>query len=158
LPAPRCEDVSWTPFLDSIADLWPSVKVTFSGESSLGYFDPAQLQQVLINLLKNADESSADPVDVSLSVDAYRDGTARIVVSDSGPGMSTEVMENALVPFYSTKASGTGLGLPLCREIIEAHGGKIRLRNRPEGGLEVTLRLPARGARDTDVLLTLTRG
>lgn len=158
LPAPRCEEVSWAPFLAGISELWPSVKVSFSGESSNGYFDPMQMQQVLINLLKNAEESGPDGIEVSLVVDTFADGTARLVVADTGPGMSAEVMENALVPFYSTKASGTGLGLPLCREIVEAHGGKIRLRNRREGGLEVTLRLPARGARESDVLLTLTRG
>jgi signal transduction histidine kinase len=48
-----------------------------------------------------------------------------------------------LLPFYSTKASGTGLGLALCREIVEAHGGRIKLANRPGGGLVVSVWLPA---------------
>jgi len=52
------------------------------------------------------------------------------------------VLANALVPFYSTKRSGTGLGLALAREIIEAHGGRILLANRAGGGLSVTLLLP----------------
>ena len=66
----------------------------------------------------------------------------RIEVSDQGGGMSDTVMSNALVPFYSTKRNGTGLGLALAREIIEAHGGRIMLNNRESGGLTVSLILP----------------
>jgi signal transduction histidine kinase len=66
----------------------------------------------------------------------------RIEVSDQGLGMSDTVMSNALVPFYSTKRNGTGLGLALAREIIEAHGGRISLNNRDGGGLTVCLILP----------------
>ena len=54
-------------------------------------------------------------------------------VLDRGAGMSEEVLRNALLPFYSTKPSGAGLGLTLCREVIEAHGGRISLANRPGG-------------------------
>ena len=56
--------------------------------------------------------------------------------------MSETVLRNALLPFYSTKTSGTGLGLTLCREVVEAHGGRITLANRAGGGLAVTLLLP----------------
>ncbi|MCP5475635.1 MAG: sensor histidine kinase [Rhodanobacteraceae bacterium] len=68
-------------------------------------------------------------------------------VRDRGTGMTDTVLEQALLPFYSTKRSGTGLGLALAREIAEAHGGRIRLSNRPEGGLIVSIWLPKPPAR-----------
>jgi two-component system, NtrC family, nitrogen regulation sensor histidine kinase NtrY len=63
-------------------------------------------------------------------------------VMDRGRGMDEDVMRRALLPFYSSKPSGTGLGLPLCQEIVEAHGGRVRLQARPGGGLAVTCFLP----------------
>jgi signal transduction histidine kinase len=104
-------------------------------------FDPAQLEQALLNLLKNAHESGSPADEVTLEVRRLHEGV-RIDVQDRGPGMSDAVLTNALVPFYSTKRSGTGLGLALAREIAEAHGGRITLANREGGGLTVTMLLP----------------
>ena len=140
LPAPRLAEVSWEPFLASLRALAP-----FSLEGTLpeapGGFDPSQMQQVLINLFKNAHESGSPETAVTLRVRQDSEGL-RLDVTDAGPGMPPEVLEQALLPFYSTKQSGTGLGLPLCREIVEAHGGRLSLANRAEGGLIVSIWLP----------------
>ena len=140
LPAPRIERVEWSGFVKSLNGLAP-----FRLEGKLpaepAHFDPTQLQQVLINLLKNAHESGSAKDAVTLSVRQNLEGL-RLDVADGGPGMSPDVLEQALLPFYSTKQSGTGLGLPLCREIVEAHGGRLSLANRAEGGLIVRVWLP----------------
>lgn len=140
LPAPRPASCAWQPFLDSLA---AQISFVLDGAPPVqpAFFDAAQLQQALINLLKNAHESgsSADCVSMHLS---QAHGMLRIEVRDRGPGMTEAVMDNALVPFYSTKRSGTGLGLALTREIAEAHGGRLVLANREGGGLAVTLMLP----------------
>ncbi|NVM75939.1 nitrogen fixation/metabolism regulation signal transduction histidine kinase [Duganella sp. SG902] len=140
LPAPRLEAQHWQPFLTQLGE-----QVVFQqiGEAPAEpcAFDPAQLEQALLNLLKNAHESGSPPEQVSLEVRRLHEGV-RIDVQDRGPGMSDTVLTNALVPFYSTKRSGTGLGLALAREIAEAHGGRITLTNRDGGGLTVTMILP----------------
>ena len=104
-------------------------------------FDASQVQQALLNLLKNAHESGSRPEEVCLSVRRAGELWA-VEVADRGGGMTETVMSNALVPFYSTKRSGTGLGLALAREIAEAHGGRIALNNRAGGGLSVMLFIP----------------
>jgi len=140
LPAPRRAPVAWPGFIGALRQA-----VSFQGPERLpespGWFDPAQIEQVLINLVKNAHESGspADEVMLTVADDGRR---TRLQVLDRGAGMSEQVLANALLPFYSTKRSGTGLGLSLCREIAEAHGGGLSLANRPGGGLVVSVWLP----------------
>jgi signal transduction histidine kinase len=97
--------------------------------------------QALINLIKNAREAEGPADEIELQVTIL--GTEqRLEVRDRGPGMTETVLTQAVLPFYSTKRNGTGLGLALAREIAEAHGGRIRIANRDEGGLSVLLALP----------------
>jgi two-component system nitrogen regulation sensor histidine kinase NtrY len=95
----------------------------------------------MINLLKNAAESGSPPEAVAVSVHPRAQGFV-IEVADRGSGLSEQVLRDALLPFFSTKPSGTGLGLTLCREIVEAHGGRLTLANRPGGGAVVSIHLP----------------
>ena len=140
LPTPRLESVHWTEF---VAGLQTQMSFTLLDDlpEKDAHFDIAQMEQALLNLLKNAHESGSSSDEVALQI-RHLHNLVRIDVMDRGSGMSETVMSNALVPFYSTKRSGTGLGLALTREIIEAHGGRIMLSNRDGGGLVVSLILP----------------
>jgi len=140
LPAPRVEDVSWADFLERLRS-----QIDFALEAPpaewSGRFDPGQLEQALLNLVKNAHESGSPPGAIEVRVRRLP-GWVRVEVSDRGSGMPEATLASALVPFYSTKRTGTGLGLALAREIAEAHGGRIALANRDGGGLVVTITLP----------------
>jgi len=140
LPKPRPAPVAWPQFLARIAAAQP-----FRIEGPLpqreATFDVGQLEQVMINLLKNAAESGSPPEAVTVGVHPRAPGFV-IEVADRGTGLSEQVLSDALLPFFSTKPAGTGLGLTLCREIVEAHGGRITLANRPGGGAVVSIHLP----------------
>jgi len=144
LPRPRPATVDWPTFVESLRTVVP-----FERSGTLphepGWFDGQQLQQVVLNLLKNSHEAGSAPADTRLSVAPDRGGVL-LELTDRGTGMSEEVLAHALLPFYSTKARGTGLGLTLCREIVEAHGGTLDVGNRPGGGVVVRVWLPPRGA------------
>ena len=141
LPAPRPETVTLAPFLDGVAQLFPfRLETPLSDET--GWFDPAQVQQVLINLLKNAEESGSVPEEIRMQVERRADGVL-LAVLDRGVGMNEETMRKALLPFHSFKKAGSGLGLSLCSEIVEAHGGRLHLARRAEGGMAVSVWLPS---------------
>jgi nitrogen fixation/metabolism regulation signal transduction histidine kinase len=140
LPEPRKQRTSWNDVIQSAQLLYPfRVEGTPSIECDI---DPAQMQQVLINLIKNAHESGSPPDDIIVAVE--RAGTDCVLrVLDRGRGMTEDVLRQALVPFYSTKPDGSGVGLALSNEIVEAHGGQMHLEGREGGGTTVTCWLPA---------------
>ena len=139
LSSPQLEAVMLLPILRDLQVEY-GVDLDTEGLEEPVMLDSTQCQHLLINLIKNgleADESH------SVSVSVRRDANLLYVaVRDKGPGMNRDVLQNALLPFYSTKQNGTGLGLALCREIVEAHNGQIGLSNLAEGGLEVRIKLP----------------
>lgn len=140
LPRPRHAPVAWEVLLERLRVV-SAFTLAGSPPRNAASFDTAQIEQALINLLKNARESGSQVADIEVAVSHAQGGFA-IEVRDRGPGFTAAALENALVPFYSTKQTGTGLGLTLCREIVEAHGGRLRIANRDGGGAAVTLWLP----------------
>lgn len=147
LPTPRPASVAWGPFLAEVRGLHP-FQLFAEPPTEDGYFDQAQLQQVLLNLLKNAEEAGSPAGETEVEVS--REGEEVCVrVSDRGSGLSDEAWRHAMTPLFSTKPKGSGLGLALCREILEAHGGRLGLFPREGGGTTVRCWLPHRPVRTT---------
>ena len=145
LPRPRTAPVPWADFL---ARLEGTTRFEIEGTlpETPASFDASQLEQVMINLLKNAAESGSAPEGIAVRIRKSQEsgrGGFVIEVADRGSGLTDNVLRDALLPFYSTKPTGTGLGLTLCREIVEAHGGRLSIANRPGGGALVSVWLPS---------------
>jgi two-component system sensor kinase FixL len=98
--------------------------------------DRIQIQQVMVNLLRNAVEALADAParDIHIASAADGDGMVRVSIADTGTGLASQIATQLFKAFSSTKSNGMGLGLSICRTIIEAHGGRIWYEDRPGGG------------------------
>jgi nitrogen fixation/metabolism regulation signal transduction histidine kinase len=161
LPKPKARPVEWSAFLRQLSSLYPGVRWP---EAPLqdAYFDTVQLEQTIINLIKNAVEAGSPLEAIEVKIKTGDDGTSEIDVLDRGPGFSAEALKNALLPLYTTKESGSGMGLALSQEVVEAHGGSIGVSNRADGGAWIRLILPGKAnAKNPDLTrsrLTLTRG
>jgi signal transduction histidine kinase len=106
--------------------------------------DPLALEQMVLNLLLNA--AQALPSGGTAKVTADAEGhVARIVISDSGEGIARDELVKVLDPFYSTRSDGTGLGLPIARQIASAHGGSLEITSAIGEGTRVEVRLPLMG-------------
>jgi PAS domain S-box-containing protein len=139
-------------------------RLALTGPDSLGvkvlfHFDPKveqvfadriQIEQVLVNLMRNALEAMAGRArrELGVSTALLNNETVEISVSDSGPGLSADVVDRLFEPFVSTKSDGMGLGLSICRSVIEAHGGRLKCETNPAGGavFRFTLAISAEGA------------
>ena len=142
LPPPQKQDVDLGKLVQGVVDLEPRLKVKVTpGPQTAIRADAAQIEQALINLVHNA-------VDAALETDGEvvigwreKEDAVEIFVQDEGPGIMNPA--NLFVPFFTTKPDGSGIGLPLSRQIAEAHGGSLALLNRGSGkGAEALLRLP----------------
>jgi two-component system, NtrC family, sensor histidine kinase HydH len=103
--------------------------------------DPDRLRSVLVNLLLNALDAMPEGGHIGVRLAEQTPGLATIAVSDTGPGFTRSVQAQLFTPFVSTKATGTGLGLCVCRRIVEEHGGRIQAENLLEGGARFTITL-----------------
>jgi C4-dicarboxylate-specific signal transduction histidine kinase len=111
--------------------------------------DRVQLQQVVLNLVQNATAAmvgtSSPHGAIEVQVAQIDDGRLEVAVVDRGPPVSDEVLADMFEPFFTTRPSGLGMGLAICRTIIEAHGGELTARRNDDAGLTVAFRLPVQG-------------
>jgi PAS domain S-box-containing protein len=119
------------------------VDVRVTGDRSVVRGDTEQLQFVFHNVLLNAAQAMGGTGHVDVAIVRSNDG-CRVSISDHGPGMPTEVRAKAFDPFFTTKHRGTGLGLPIARRVVEAHGGTIQIDTPESGGTIVSIALPSR--------------
>ncbi|PYJ61879.1 MAG: PAS domain-containing sensor histidine kinase [Verrucomicrobia bacterium] len=142
LPPPQKQDVDLARLVQRVVDLEPRLKVQLvSGPKTVIRADAAQIEQALINLVHNAVDAALETQGNVAIGWREKEGCVEIFVQDEGPGIMNPA--NLFVPFFTTKPEGSGIGLPLSRQIAEAHGGSLVLMNRQNGkGAEALLRLP----------------
>jgi signal transduction histidine kinase len=143
LPQPRLRPVALAPLLERVVLLEQRLPVQLDpGPAAVVNADPDQLEQMFINLLANAVDASLSRDSQPVRVSSKLAGASLLVsIEDRGLGIANS--ENLFVPFYTTKPSGSGVGLALAQQIARAHGGEIQLVNREDGeGARATIRLP----------------
>jgi nitrogen fixation/metabolism regulation signal transduction histidine kinase len=142
LPPPQKEHVNLADLVRRVVSLEPRLSVNMTAGPELRIVaDGAQIEQLLINLVHNAVDAALE-THGQVSIGWREVGECvELFVADEGPGIMNPT--NLFVPFFTTKPGGSGIGLALCRQIAEAHGGSLSLTNRPGGvGAEAVLRLP----------------
>jgi two-component system, NtrC family, nitrogen regulation sensor histidine kinase NtrY len=141
LPPPQKEDVDLGKLVQRVVDLEPRLNVkVMPGPETVIRADAAQIEQALINLVHNAVDASLETHGKVVIGWREKEDAVEIFVQDDGPGIMNPA--NLFVPFFTTKPDGSGIGLPLSRQIAEAHGGSLALTNRERNGAEALLRLP----------------
>ncbi len=149
IPQPRKESFLVKQWIEDVVNLFTAneIKIKYMISASDGltiYADRALMEQVLINLIKNATEACGDmpEPEIKLSVMEYTGKQVMVSVSDNGPGIAPEVMEKIFMPFYTTRPHGSGIGLSICRRIIELHGGTITVASSSLADTTFTIRCP----------------
>ncbi|MEW5787116.1 MAG: ATP-binding protein [Pseudomonadota bacterium] len=146
LPSPRIQRVDLNALIHEVLGLYEAeVPIRFDLTPGLPDVagDPGLLRQVLVNLMKNAQEAMHDRPEPHVRVSTLLEGE-RIVLSleDNGPGFPEELRSRMFEPYVTTKPRGTGLGLPMVKKIVEEHHGEIEVRNLEGGGAGIRIRLP----------------
>lgn len=126
-------------------------QVSLDAAMPAAHIDKVQIQQVVLNLVRNAVEAMAQsPRRVLTVATEDQSGEAVVRVTDTGSGMAPEVVERLFEPFLTTKVTGMGIGLSICRSIIEAHGGRIWAVPNPDGGTIFSFSIPAPPSEEDD--------
>lgn len=143
LPEPQIQPLAIRPLVEKIVALFHHTAIEIETETNFTLqLDPIQFEQVLINLMKNAVEATAltNPSSIIKIRWAVSHQFFKLDICDQGTGISNP--NNLFVPFYSTKKQGSGIGLVLSRQIIEAHNGRLTLSNQDSGGCCASIELP----------------
>jgi len=147
LPAPSVAPLDLNALIGEVLGLYETAKVALRVRLDsqvppiLG--DATQIRQVIHNLLRNAEDALEGREEGRIDVTTEVAGRcARLLVTDNGPGFPAELLPKIFEPYVTTKARGTGLGLPIIKKIIDEHQGHIEISNAPEGGARVDIRLP----------------
>jgi signal transduction histidine kinase len=122
----------------------PTIEMRCIPAAASAFFDRVQIEQVAFNLIRNAIESMERTArrTLTLATDLNADAMVEVSVADTGPGLSPEIRSKLFMPFVTSKPSGLGIGLSICRVIVEAHGGQLRAENNPGGGTVFRFTLP----------------
>lgn len=142
---PVKSDISVKDFFEDLRQLFADPRIIFnSPDMPLRWkADRGQMEQVFINLIKNAQEACSDNPSARISVCAHTtDEQWEFTVTDNGEGMLPEVTGRIFLPFFTTKPGGSGIGLALCKQITVLHGGQISVTTEPEKGSRFTLTFP----------------
>jgi len=135
---------------DRVSEKHTPVNKNFSPQRVVGRWDVDQLRQVFVNLIANAIDASAERSPITISTGAHgvdagngaAKAYARIIIADQGKGIDEVDLERIFEPFFSTKKRGTGLGLAIVKQIVEQHGGAIKVQSEKERGTRVIIDLP----------------
>ena len=150
--APLLLPYNLTDELNGLLDRWGKVKDHKTDVSIIRKYDdqpirltgdPAQIGQVILNLIRNSEESMPTGGTIAVEMTTNNDDeTVDIKINDTGKGIASNEMPNPFNKFFTTKQNGLGLGLMLCRQIIQAHNGVITVKNKKDSGMEAFIQLP----------------
>ena len=154
MPEPTAQSIDLNALMREVLALYESHADWFKIElaADLPFFvgDPAQLRQVMHNLLQNAQDSLAEVESPHIELRSERiDGGVRVTITDNGAGFPETLMKRAFEPYVTTKPKGTGLGLVIVKKIVEEHGGTVSISNVAPHGARVTLNFPKQMVQQT---------
>jgi nitrogen fixation/metabolism regulation signal transduction histidine kinase len=151
MPEPTRQEIDLNALLSEVLTLYESpagwIRVELAPDLPHLIGDPAQLRQVMHNLLQNSQDALVDSANPSIVVRSEAAaGGMRVIITDNGGGFPEQLMQRAFEPYVTTKPKGTGLGLVIVKKIVEEHGGTVEIANVAPHGARVTFTLPANSA------------
>lgn len=122
----------------------PTIEIQCAPDATSAAFDRIQIEQAVFNLVRNAVEAMTDTSKRSVTIASTlrSNNTVEVSIADTGPGLAPDIRAKLFEPFVTSKPSGLGIGLSICRVIVEAHGGELYAEDNPGGGTVFRFTLP----------------